>query len=96
MKVYKIRDRNTGLFSTGGVSPSWTKLGKTWNSEGALKNHLTLLQEYSNYEDSWTFKKTKKKAWCCPESWDVVVLVCELTESFTYSAQAVSKRASKK
>ncbi len=39
MKVYKIRDEN-GLYSTGGMNPSFTKAGKTWNNIGHLKNHL--------------------------------------------------------
>ena len=39
MKIYKIRDEN-GLYSTGGMSPSFTKSGKAWNNIGHLKNHL--------------------------------------------------------
>lgn len=41
--VYKIRNRNTGLFSPGGVdadTAKWTPNGKVWSSMGALKNHL--------------------------------------------------------
>ena len=39
MKVYKIRDEN-GLYSNGGMNPSFTKAGKAWNNIGHLKNHL--------------------------------------------------------
>lgn len=39
MKIYKIRDEN-GLYSTGGMNPSFTKSGKTWNNIGHLKNHI--------------------------------------------------------
>lgn len=87
MKAYKIRDRNTGLFSTGGVTPSWTKRGKTWNSEGALKSHLTLLQEYSTYS---------RKKWQCPDNWDVVVLTWEPAESSVYPARDLAEREPKK
>lgn len=37
---FKIRDKKTGLFSRGGVGPSWSVEGKTWSSIGAVKNHL--------------------------------------------------------
>ena len=37
---FKIRNRATGLFSTGGTTPGFTKNGKSWSSMGALKNHL--------------------------------------------------------
>lgn len=40
MKVYKIQRKSDGLFSTGGMSPTFSKTGKTWNAIGHLKNHL--------------------------------------------------------
>ena len=43
MLVYKIRHKTTGLFSTGGCSPSWTKKGKMWTTKAALSNHLGLV-----------------------------------------------------
>jgi hypothetical protein len=46
--LYKIRNKETGLFSTGGISPNWTKLGKTWNSIGTFKSHLTLVGDRYN------------------------------------------------
>lgn len=39
MKVFKIRDEN-GLYSTGGMSPDFTKGGKVWNNIGHVKSHL--------------------------------------------------------
>jgi hypothetical protein len=39
-KLYKVRDINTGLFSTGGYYPGWTNKGKTWSGVGPLKSHL--------------------------------------------------------
>lgn len=39
-KVYKIRNKKTGLYSTGGTSPKFTKSGKTWSQLSHLKNHL--------------------------------------------------------
>lgn len=42
MPQYRIRDNNTGLYSTGGnaYNISWTKIGKVWTSLGNLRNHL--------------------------------------------------------
>ena len=35
--IYKVRDIKTGLFSTGGYSPSWNKRGKTCKTLGYVK-----------------------------------------------------------
>jgi len=40
MTIYKIRHADSGLYSTGGTTPKWTKTGKTWNNIGHLKSHL--------------------------------------------------------
>lgn len=41
-KVYKIRDKETGLYAMGGSNTSslWSKTGKTYSNIGHLKNHL--------------------------------------------------------
>ncbi|WP_049739156.1 hypothetical protein [Brevibacillus reuszeri] len=41
-EVYKIKHKETGLFSRGGTDPRnlWTKEGKSWSNIGHLKNHL--------------------------------------------------------
>lgn len=41
MIIYKIRDRQTGLFSTGGLHPSFSKKGKIWKQKGHLSNHFS-------------------------------------------------------
>ena len=45
MIIYKIKDKGTGQYSTGGKNPNWTKLGKTWSSIGTLKSHITLIEK---------------------------------------------------
>ncbi len=42
-KVYKIRDKTTGLFSRGGSRSYnlWTKEGKSWTNIGHVKNHMS-------------------------------------------------------
>lgn len=47
-KLYKIRHDITGLYSTGGYYPRWTKSGKTWSQLGTLRAHLS-----SHLGNSW-------------------------------------------
>ena len=42
--VFKIKSP-TGLYSTGGDTPSWSKKGKVWSSKGALSSHITLVSD---------------------------------------------------
>lgn len=43
MKVYKIRNKETGLFSKGGTGRDvWTKTGKSWSNIGHVKLHLNM------------------------------------------------------
>lgn len=75
-KIYKIRDKETRLFSKGGdladrpnlVKYRWSKKGKTWNSIGALKNHLNF------------FKKI-------PDTWEIIVYEVLTNPSHTISAK---------
>mgnify|MGYP000929319385 CR=1 FL=1 len=50
MKIYKIFNPETGLYSRGGDPPKWSKVGKTWNTIGHLKNHLHMFERSYNYE----------------------------------------------
>ena len=63
---FKIRDRSTGLFSSGGCCPKFEKIGKTWSTLTSLKSSLNLYTSYS---------KTN-----VPASWEIVVYVpCQET-----------------
>lgn len=42
MVRYKIRNRETGLFSAGGYRARFSREGKTWESLKNLKAHLRL------------------------------------------------------
>lgn len=44
MKIFKIKRLSDGLYSTGGMRPDFTKLGKIWKTEGHLKSHLNQFQ----------------------------------------------------
>lgn len=52
MKIYKIRDMQTGLFSTGGYCPTWNKQGKIWSTLGKVKSHLTMCQRNAYYRSN--------------------------------------------
>lgn len=38
MKVYKIRNKKTGEFSSGGIWPGWRKTGKVYKTELAAQS----------------------------------------------------------
>jgi hypothetical protein len=68
--VYKIKDTLTGLYSTGGSKPKWTKKGKTWSA----KNHVTCSLSQGFISDSKYQKEYKNDI---PSSWVIVTLDSE-------------------
>ena len=44
LKIYKIRDKITGLFSSGGLYCKFNKTGKCWDSIKNIKLHLSLIK----------------------------------------------------
>ena len=55
---YKIRNKKSELFSTGGQSPKWNKNGKVWKTIGHLKAHLgqDVFRRNSFYEEAEVVK----------------------------------------
>lgn len=45
--VYKIRNKETGLYKLGGAYYKWSRLGKVWKSASALSLHFSLYSSYS-------------------------------------------------
>jgi hypothetical protein len=43
MKVFKIRHKQTGLFSTGRLRPTWAKQGKIWQRINYVHSHINRL-----------------------------------------------------
>ena len=80
-KVLMIRDAQTGLFSTGGYTPSWVPAmeAKRWEKMGQVVAHLKL------YERGQYPSKAQK----IPETWEVVEF--ELTLDQTGSTPAAKK-----
>jgi len=64
MIFYKIRNKNTGEFSKGGSRQrhtgdvEWSKQGKTWDTLGKLRSHLTQFHLGDNYH-----KQTDMSHW---------------------------------
>jgi hypothetical protein len=51
--MYKIRHKETGLFSKGGTDVRWSKKGKIWAAKGHLSNHLAQFSDPEKvYEDA--------------------------------------------
>jgi hypothetical protein len=42
--LYQIQDASTGLYSTGGCNPRWTRKGKVWKTPAHVVSHLKLFQ----------------------------------------------------
>lgn len=71
LKVFKIKDSATGLFSTGGMSPDWTKRGKTWNGINHVKSHL---RQHCDYKKTPTGTDWSSIVNNIPSTWVVVEL----------------------
>lgn len=48
MKVYRIYDPVSKLYSAGGLHNNWTKNGKTW-TEAGLKGHINCVKRHASY-----------------------------------------------
>jgi hypothetical protein len=49
LKIYRIRNRQTQMWSSGGGSPRWGKRGKTWDTLGHVQSHITNSIRYSKH-----------------------------------------------
>ena len=52
--MFKIRNKNTGQFSSGGAYPRWTKRGKIWYALHHLRAHMKSNAAYKRefYKDA--------------------------------------------
>lgn len=94
---YKIRDKATGLWSPGGSDAhkvEWSKgAGKTWNSLGALKNHLNQFVHVRTWEGGKLLPTPIVKNEI-PDTWEVVPIRVEYTETpgTAVSAKTLTRR----
>lgn len=50
--IFRIRQDKTGLFSSGGIRPSFSKKGKIWKARGHLSNHFAQFNDRNDvYKD---------------------------------------------
>ena len=82
--IFKIRDRSTGLFSTGGTNPTWSHKGKTWLTKGNLMNHLTQHVDWHSEENT------------IPKEWEVVEIEALVEIKKTHDAATYFERSSAK
>jgi hypothetical protein len=61
MKIYKIRQKSTGLFSKGGNPPKFDKIGKTWTSFKNIKLHFMMISASYNDECKFFYDPDKIK-----------------------------------
>lgn len=87
IKVFKIRDIETGLFSTGGTSPRWTKRGKSWSQINHVKNHLRQFCWSPKDEAGHTNYKVVKNY--IPKNWEVIELSNAAPIQHTYLAHTL-------
>lgn len=57
MVMFKIRHKETGLFSKGGSNSRdiWTKGGKTWSNIGHVKSHLNAFITNGNMDSDYPY-----------------------------------------
>lgn len=64
MKLYRIKNASTGLYSLGSGFPKWNKTGKVWKGIGQLKNHFNIYREIQA-----RYQKCKESQIQIPEDW---------------------------
>lgn len=52
-KVYKIRNKKTGLYSNGRSYVSWSKDGKEWKTLAPVSNHLASYTKNGKYGNAY-------------------------------------------
>lgn len=78
-RLYMIRRKSDGLYSTGGSSPRFTRVGKAWTAINHLKNHLKLVGVgHAIYDDKWNRIGYN---WSCPKYADCEIVVFEVVKT---------------
>lgn len=62
--IFKIQDTATGLYSTGGCKPKWTREGKNWKTRAQLVSSLKI---YVRGEYAGGSKQVIPKTWTVVE-----------------------------
>lgn len=84
MKVYRLKDKANGHFSTGGFrknSAFWSTKGKIWNGSGPIRQNLAMHLERDFEAGPRVYKL------CIPESWVVVENDLDTGDQIEYNAK---------
>ena len=87
MKIFRIKDRNTELFSTGGsYAPKFTKRGKIWQTEQAVSAHL-----HQYIKKASTYYNTPESN-NIPENWILIIYDFDANTEMEVSAKEWKQR----
>ena len=85
-KIFKIRDKSTGLFSKGGVRGEFSKKGKVWKTEGYVRSHL---QQFVH-----TREDEQNRLMTNIDNWEIIeyeLIEKETTDLFTFISKGDAK-----
>ena len=74
VELYRIKDSKTGLYSAGGMTPKFTRYGKTWKRRSDLVSHLRSFAAENG---------------TVPASWEVEITYATVTERASFNARDV-------
>ena len=60
MKIFKIRNKRTGKFSTGGRYAEWSEKGKTWDSREHAQQAITWYAHDEKSTHDYYYEEYKK------------------------------------
>ena len=89
-KVFRIRAKDTGLYSSGGQVPTFDKKGKAWTNIGHVKNHLI---EVARCKGTWNRIPTEL---AIPENWELVEFEVHEEQLHVVSAREVYEQGRQK
>lgn len=71
---YQIKDKNTGLFSQGGLEPKFKRSGKYWNHLAHVRSHITGLKNHYDYLQKYSPSSPNKKSRAILDmrNWEIV------------------------
>lgn len=68
LSLFMVRDKKTGLFSTGGRNPRMLSVGKVWFSLSDVRSHLQMIERGDKY-NQWGKTATRVS-----DDWEIVRL----------------------
>ncbi|OPZ37797.1 MAG: hypothetical protein BWY99_01801 [Synergistetes bacterium ADurb.BinA166] len=81
--LFKVRDKKTGLYSSGGHCPDWSANGKTWNTLRSVRSHISFY--LSNQ-----YPGERKRL---PAKWEIVEIRTDVVQVHPIEPSKIPKRA---